>query len=313
MGALGVGMSGQTSSPYAVGVTNATRIACGEINSMGGNACALEKDGSLWCWGAVFTGTTPESKPEPVKVLDHIVDIKTGADRACALSEDGTLRCWGANHRGQLGDGTRQASASPIRLPGLGPVYDFSIQGFGGCAIGTDGEVRCWGYDSIDRLCAVRTDERVHCIEREGLGDRVFGFPMSTETSPEGKRWRDLLLAATTKKMTRDASFKKFAADTPDRQFLSGFHAGWDEQTEKLRIGFYASLTETRTHQGPNPDPLAESFGCHSGHPRADCAPRPIPRTITMSLVHKSEYAVRATFSKTGTLVKREEFPIDTQ
>lgn len=644
-GELGIGRSGQTTSPYVAGLHDVSRIACGETNSTGGNACAITKDGTLSCWGMLFTGSSGKLEDKPVKVLDHIVDVKTSADRACALSDDGTLRCWGANYRGQLGDGTTKPSAVPIRLPGLGPVHDFSLEGFGGCAIGTDGEVRCWGegpcrpaprsaptphlvpglrgarwvssreplfvinakgslvgyhctgsergpeltekvrldnvvraYDSVDRLCAVRTDESVHCIERGGLNEPTFGLqlnwttftevpqfkgakeialtrfhacasfekgvrcfgdqrreaslgreipndswltvreparaipegpvpadaaatnalgvagntpaptpvaggdfqcppqpthaapslntasrlfstisptnhwtcldgtvvgllvttslavpllswngfampapaqpvtggnylfarnndgfralyfatpngtnpldlqvnrgdgspyvkfssmlgptqpnpwklnhaahivrlrvndgfgsaggihfiasevnvldktkeipmdpttvlsgfltPLATESSPEGKRWRELLVAEIGRTVKRDPKLKSFAADVPQQAFLAGFHATWDEKAEELRVGFYASLTETRSHEERNPDPDAGTFGCHAP-PGADCAPRRVPATIPVSLVHRSEYAVRATFSKTGALVKREEFPVN--
>ncbi|HMY17006.1 MAG TPA: hypothetical protein PKA58_11850 [Polyangium sp.] len=137
-----------------------------------------------------------------------------------------------------------------------------------------------------------------------------FLTPLATETSPEGKRWREQLVAAITQKMKKDPTYKSFGAAVPQDQYQAGFHATWDEKAEELRVGFYASLTQTLSREAPNPDPHAGGFNCYAP-PGADCAPRHIPATITVSLMHRGEYAVRATFSKTGALVKREELPIE--
>ncbi len=79
----------------------------------------------------------PAAPPTAVKIV-------AGAHAACALMSDATLRCWGANGDGQLGDGTRHDSATPV-TPKLRGVKDVVLgEGFA-CALIDDTSVACWG------------------------------------------------------------------------------------------------------------------------------------------------------------------------
>lgn len=103
------------------GVTNAIAVAIGV-----GHVCALEKDGSVWCWGANDKGqlgigssnTNPVPTPTKVTGVSNVAQIVSGANHVCARQKDGTVWCWGLNDKGQLGEGTSNAS-SPIQVTAL--------------------------------------------------------------------------------------------------------------------------------------------------------------------------------------------------
>ena len=80
--------------------------------------------------------------------------IVVGAHAACAVMSDATLRCWGANGDGQLGDGTRHDSATPVDAEGARREGRRARRGFA-CALIDDTSVVCWGsigFGKGDRL-----------------------------------------------------------------------------------------------------------------------------------------------------------------
>jgi alpha-tubulin suppressor-like RCC1 family protein len=109
-------------APLAIaGVTDAERIAAGE-----GQACAVLAGGTVTCWGANEEGelglgsrTTSELPQRSLHGLPNVKDVCFGSSHACARTADGAVHCWGANAAGQLGDGTRERSATPKRVSGF--------------------------------------------------------------------------------------------------------------------------------------------------------------------------------------------------
>lgn len=96
--------------------------------------CVLREGGSVWCWGgngcdawllegAIPNDCTWEEPLDPVEVELGVAatQIAVGGAHACALLVDGSVWCWGLNFGGQLGNGTRVDSATPVQvldLPG---------------------------------------------------------------------------------------------------------------------------------------------------------------------------------------------------
>jgi hypothetical protein len=70
--------------------------------------------------------------------------IVVGDHASCALLTDATVRCWGRNTDGQLGDGTTNDAATPVK-PNLRGVSDIVFGGAHACALLDDGSVTCWG------------------------------------------------------------------------------------------------------------------------------------------------------------------------
>jgi len=85
------------------------------------HTCALMDVGAVMCWGnnaygRLGDGTTTE-RHAPVDV-SHLssgaADISAGTAHTCALVSGGSVKCWGYNAYGQLGDGSRWGSDTPV-------------------------------------------------------------------------------------------------------------------------------------------------------------------------------------------------------
>lgn len=97
-------------------------------------ACAVEADGSLWCWGTntaglVGDGTTNE-RPTPMKVGDDFLSVRIGPAlvplTACGVMRDGGVSCWGISSFDvdDAGVACRRGTcvSAPTRAAGIGGV-----------------------------------------------------------------------------------------------------------------------------------------------------------------------------------------------
>ncbi len=128
------------------------------------HACAVQTNGTLWCWGnnqygQLGTGTvTNEYVPTQVGSASNWAAVSLGADHSCAIRSDSTLWCWGLNDHGQLGDGTLTNEDSPAQI-GQGMAWAaVTAAGDHSCAVSTAGTLWCWGANAEGEL---------------GLGDKV--------------------------------------------------------------------------------------------------------------------------------------------
>ena len=89
---------------------------------------------------AVMTGLV-----SPKVVRPGVVSV--GATSACAVEAAGTVACWGANAQGQLGNGTRVASTTPVAVRGVHDASTVSVSLFAAfaCATTRHFTVACWG------------------------------------------------------------------------------------------------------------------------------------------------------------------------
>jgi hypothetical protein len=134
-------------------------VAAGNSNALrrsSSHGCALETDGSVWCWGHNNHGqlgngaTSNTNVPQQVMVdgttpLAAATSIAATGDSSCALVA-GSVWCWGNNKNGLLG----QASpATPTfaeqTAPALANVTRLDAAGVTTCALLAAGGVRCWG------------------------------------------------------------------------------------------------------------------------------------------------------------------------
>lgn len=149
-------------SARGFGVRNIAQVTNGTVH-----ACALNRVGRAYCWGANGNGQlgagipinqnstvpVPVSTSAPGFGLRNIARIVAAPFGTCALNVNGRAFCWGFNGDGQLGDGTTDFRTEPVAVAGLGPgVRDIAPGASHSCAIDAAGDVFCWGRNNRGQL-----------------------------------------------------------------------------------------------------------------------------------------------------------------
>lgn len=128
----------------------ARRIAVGRLG-----ACAIDREGVLWCWGldlqrslrrqeAVFA-----TQPVRVEGLAPVRDADIGFTHICAITEArGAVWCWGDNACGELGCGDVDARSEPTRVQVIVDALRISAGVNNTCAVIRGGRLLCWGSDN---------------------------------------------------------------------------------------------------------------------------------------------------------------------
>ena len=169
-GQLGDGTATNSPTPVAVSGLDGTTPTSTEVAIAVGvyHSCALLGDGSVVCWG---DRNSSGSTPVTVSGLDGsgpastATSLALGDHMACAVLQTGALVCWGDNGYGQLGDGTRNGSLTPVAVVGLDgttlgqTVLLVSPSGYHTCAVLGDGSAKCWGYNGEGSLGDGTTDD----------------------------------------------------------------------------------------------------------------------------------------------------------
>ena len=137
---------------------------CGVIDISAGenHACAVNYDGTLWCWGNNEKGQlgndnagTTSSIPVQVQGdLDGkiVKQVSAGGSHTCAVTESEELYCWGLNGNGQVGVGNEENTHyTPIPL-NLTEVHHVSAGGDHTCALVELGTLYCWGNNGNGQL-----------------------------------------------------------------------------------------------------------------------------------------------------------------
>lgn len=90
------------------------------------HSCALTLGGDVKCWGPNRDGqlgngsTVGSSRPVAVSGLTSgIVAIAVGGSHTCVITKTHHLECWGANAAGQLGNGTKTSTSTPVDVVGF--------------------------------------------------------------------------------------------------------------------------------------------------------------------------------------------------
>lgn len=131
----------------------------------------LKSDGTVWTWGANFSGklgigeTNDVRALTPVEVhdaanvsyLNSVKAIMGGEIHNVALKSDGTVWCWGWNAFGQLGDGTTNNSWVPTQAgltasPPLTNVVKLGGRPYFTLAEKADGTIWAWGMNQFGQM-----------------------------------------------------------------------------------------------------------------------------------------------------------------
>ena len=141
------------------------------------NGCAEQVIPDLMSWGyngygQLGTGDTQKALKAVSVQLDADEDIFTvasGNNHSCAATA-AEVWCWGLNSSGQLGDGTRQTSKSPVKVAGLpeGEVTSLATGAAHTCAA-VDGGIWCWGYNSYNQTSQTASYSQPAPMQVKGL------------------------------------------------------------------------------------------------------------------------------------------------
>lgn len=116
-------MECSTKPQLVQGLENIIAISAGSDHNL-----ALKNDGTVWSWGYQFGGRlvgqemeggTSTQTPEQIPGLSGITAIAAGAYHSLALKDNGSAWAWGYNGHGQLGNGTKTDSATPVQVQDL--------------------------------------------------------------------------------------------------------------------------------------------------------------------------------------------------
>lgn len=161
-GASGPGAQSDTPRPVVSLGSGVAQIATGFSH-----ACAVKRDGSLWCWGSGSSGELGDGQqgaehlsavPIQVAALGHdAVQVSAGNSFTCATRKDRTAWCWGENLQGQIGRGSLSTGPlsgvpEPSQVAGMTAVIEVAAGGFHACARLAGGGVWCWGNDQLGEL-----------------------------------------------------------------------------------------------------------------------------------------------------------------
>ncbi|MGD2124100.1 MAG: Ig-like domain-containing protein, partial [Gemmatimonadota bacterium] len=88
------------------------------------------------------TNVSVYAEVEPIQTIST---MGAGQGFSCALRSDGKAFCWGRNYYGQLGDGTRTDSPTPVEVRGGHTFDQIFVTDYTACALTSAGSAYCWG------------------------------------------------------------------------------------------------------------------------------------------------------------------------
>lgn len=135
------------------GLQEAVEIGTGEYH-----ACALERGGTVKCWGNGDDGQIGSdtqrafATPRSISPLSPVAGLAVGWSHVCVREAGGQAKCWGRNTEGQLGDGKSGSRIKPVTVATIRDVVEL-VSGFDhSCARTRDGRVWCWGDNAGGQL-----------------------------------------------------------------------------------------------------------------------------------------------------------------
>lgn len=160
-GARGLLGDGSTSGTSTRAVTVSGPQDYASITAGESFTCGMTRAGGVRCWGLNATGQIGDGSnanaTTPVEVSglgSGVLSISAGNNHTCVVMQDRSVRCWGDNKTGQLGDGTRTNSTSPVAATVVAgrQVTEVSGGGFHTCVVDEQGAMACWGMNQQGQM-----------------------------------------------------------------------------------------------------------------------------------------------------------------
>jgi len=177
---LGDGSTSLSLRPVPTAITTgAASLALGDQH-----ACALVTGGEVRCWGANSYGQLgggPRemivAEPVTAELPGPAKAIVAGFRHTCAELTSGALYCWGDNRLGQLGDGTKTARPSPVKVSGS-KIDSMAAGGRNTCVVTGKRKVQCWGDNGdgqlgqgkTKKLSGKKTVKKLSSVSRVSIG-----------------------------------------------------------------------------------------------------------------------------------------------
>lgn len=156
-----------------VGADSPVAVAGGHrfvaIDAGNGHTCALDSEGSAWCWGSADGGALGsseagrENQQTPVRVQDgHVfTSVSSGYSATCGLDSQGSAWCWGNHSRELAPDPLGESEEDPFfptptEVPGGHRFASVDVRLGHSCAVDDAGGAWCWGQNEYGQLGAGR-------------------------------------------------------------------------------------------------------------------------------------------------------------
>ncbi len=129
------------------------------LSARGAYTCGIAPAQTAWCWGwggagQLGNGSTQEHAL-PVAVAGGMSFSFIQASifqHTCGITTEGAAYCWGIGANGRLGQGSTEASETPVKVAGDHVFSSLSAGLAGGCALTAAGEAWCWGAGGAGQL-----------------------------------------------------------------------------------------------------------------------------------------------------------------
>lgn len=126
-----------------------------------GHVCAVDVDGTLFCWGrntqgqlGLGQGSLQLRAPAQVASDERFKRVAAGQMHTCAITLDGRLFCWGTGLDGRLGLGVDHTGEvlPPSQVSSFSDFTEVQASWFHSCALRAAGELVCWGRNAEGQL-----------------------------------------------------------------------------------------------------------------------------------------------------------------